>query len=220
MPLGETSDMIKIGLFSELGYTTVGDKYVSCFASKNKQMMTIGSKMRSGLQDGYFDSEFKRIFEGDIYVDHFRVRRRQRMEVAKKNISQAFLPPAPGKKSSVFISIGLYAILLKCPAFQLGVHPQMAFDCNPYKSDKPLRRLKLKCKEVKKKVVVPFKPSSPAKKSGGMKCGNFDVFPHYTADPYEAKVVKSVGVTPNVFLPTSAQNSRPVVSLVHLNVKR
>uniref|UniRef100_UPI00358DF456 cilia-and flagella-associated protein 96-like n=1 Tax=Myxine glutinosa TaxID=7769 RepID=UPI00358DF456 len=108
--------------------------------------------------------------------------------------------------------------LLRGPAFQLSVYPQMTFDCNPYKSEKPLPQLKLKRKA--KKAFVPFIPSSPAKKSGGMKCGTFNPFPQHRADLYEAKVVKPVGVKPKFFLPTSGLKSRPVVSIVYLNVKR
>uniref|UniRef100_UPI00358FCA72 cilia-and flagella-associated protein 96-like n=1 Tax=Myxine glutinosa TaxID=7769 RepID=UPI00358FCA72 len=294
MPLDAKSDMSKIGLFSELGYVTVGDKYVACFGrpliesrGKSKQMMTNCSKMRSGLQDGYFDRQFKRIFEGDTYVDQVRLSK-QRIEEAKKNIiTQAFFPPAPAKNlcgsgnyfgtlqgpipalspllkptkplkpqgknfytspskkgtgyGYPLVSIGkdysyvsspynaymdirkhmewpamspdmnptenLWAELtrqidnlvqqppsvrelqqamkemkthhklLRGPAFQLSVYPQMTFDCNPYKSEKPLpqlklkrkavkkkAQLKLKRKAVKKKAVVPFIPSSPAKK--------------------------------------------------------
>uniref|UniRef100_UPI00358E60C4 cilia-and flagella-associated protein 96-like n=1 Tax=Myxine glutinosa TaxID=7769 RepID=UPI00358E60C4 len=352
MPLDAKSDMSKIGLFSELGYVTVGDKYVACFGilprkflnklgqrrrsrqrpliesrGKSKQMMTNCSKMRSGLQDGYFDRQFKRIFEGDTYVDQVRLSK-QRIEEAKKNIiTQAFFPPAPAKNlcgsgnyfgtlqgpipalspllkptkplkpqgknfytspskkgtgyGYPLVSIGkdysyvsspynaymdirkhmewpamspdmnrtenLWAELtrqidnlvqqppsvrelqqamkelkthhklLRGPAFQLSVYPQMTFDCNPYKSEKPLPQLKLKRKA---KAFVPFIPSSPAKKVGGMKCGTFNPFPQHRADLYEAKVVKPVGVKPKFFLPTSGLKSRPVVSIVYLNVKR
>uniref|UniRef100_UPI00358E7D21 cilia-and flagella-associated protein 96-like n=1 Tax=Myxine glutinosa TaxID=7769 RepID=UPI00358E7D21 len=362
MPLDAKSDMSKIGLFSELGYVTVGDKYVACFGrpliesrGKSKQMMTNCSKMRSGLQDGYFDSQFKRIFEGDTYVDQVRLRSKQRIEDAKKNIitwcgsgnyfgtlqgpipalSHLLKPTkplkpqgknfytSPSKKGAGYgyplVSIGkdysyvsspynayvdirkvllpslshcwwesksrhsrsirqffleeavclvlrvlllgfpyrhhcvgrrwfpyrlnshinlsprnfsstavpcrylpVLAILhdfnihpalgfvhgiwgmlhsthvwrikelkthhklLRGPAFQLSVYPQMTFDCN----------------------------------SGGMKCRTFNPFPHHTADPYETKVIKLVGVKPKLFLPTSGLKSRPVVSIVYLNVKR
>ncbi|XP_075412932.1 cilia-and flagella-associated protein 96 [Tenrec ecaudatus] len=93
------SDMERIGLFSEMEYITVGDKYVSPFnrpfneaASKNKQMLPGGSKEMSDLQQGYFDPHFVRVFEGEGYVNMNQVRRRRMMEEAKKNIGKAFLP--------------------------------------------------------------------------------------------------------------------------------
>lgn len=96
---GGKTDMERIGLFSEMGYITVGDKYVSRFnrpfneaASKNKQMLPGGSKEMSHLQAGYFDPHFVRIFEGEGYVNLNQVRRQHMMEEAKKNLGKAFVP--------------------------------------------------------------------------------------------------------------------------------
>ncbi|KAM6220538.1 cilia-and flagella-associated protein 96 [Rhynchocyon petersi] len=103
------SDMDRIGLFSEMEYITVGDKYVSPFnrpfneaASKNRQMLPGGSKQMSGLQQGYFEPHFARIFEGEGYVNLNQVRRRRMMEESKKNIGKAFLPSSGEKKPSGF----------------------------------------------------------------------------------------------------------------------
>ena len=97
--------MERIGLFSEMEYITVGDKYVSQFnrpfnesASKNRQILPGGSKEMSNLQAGYFDPHFVRIFEGESYVNPNQVRRRYMMEEAKKNLSKAFLPSNGEKK--------------------------------------------------------------------------------------------------------------------------
>ncbi|KAG5194360.1 cilia-and flagella-associated protein 96 isoform X1 [Ovis aries] len=106
MPVeGGKTDMERIGLFSEMEYITVGDKYVSQFnrpfneaASKNRQMLPGGSKEMSNLQAGYFDPHFARIFEGESYVNPNQVRRRYMMEEAKKNLSKAFLPSSGEKK--------------------------------------------------------------------------------------------------------------------------
>ncbi|XP_062069077.1 cilia-and flagella-associated protein 96 [Lepus europaeus] len=106
MPLeGGKTDMERIGLFSEMEYITVGDKYVSQFnrpfneaASKNRQMLPGGSKGMSDLQAGYFDSQFGRIFEGEGYVNLNQVRRQHLMEEAKKNLGKAFLPSSGDKK--------------------------------------------------------------------------------------------------------------------------
>lgn len=108
MPAETTkTDMERIGLFSEMEYISVDDKYVSPYnrpfndaASKNKQMLPGGSKEMSDLQAGYFDPHFVRIFEGEGYVSMNQVRRRQMMEEAKKNISKAFLPSNGEKKPS------------------------------------------------------------------------------------------------------------------------
>ncbi|XP_052018005.1 UPF0602 protein C4orf47 homolog [Apodemus sylvaticus] len=108
MPMeGGKTDMERIGLFSEMEYITVGDKYVSPFnrpfneaASKNRQMLPGGTKEMSNLQAGYFDSQFTRIFEGEGYVNLNQVRRRYMMAEAKKNLGKAFIPSSGEKKPS------------------------------------------------------------------------------------------------------------------------
>ncbi|GAB5570151.1 UPF0602 protein C4orf47 homolog isoform X1 [Prionailurus iriomotensis] len=111
---GGKTDMERIGLFSEMEYVTVGDKYVSSFnrpfndaASKNKQMLPGGSKAMSNLQAGYFDPHFVRIFEGEGYVNLNQVRRRHMMEEAKKNLGKAFLPSNGDKKPPILCLCGL-----------------------------------------------------------------------------------------------------------------
>ncbi|XP_032324636.1 UPF0602 protein C4orf47 homolog isoform X1 [Camelus ferus] len=102
---GGKTDMERIGLFSEMEYITVGDRYVSQFnrpfneaASKNRQLLPGGSKEMSSLQAGYFDPHFVRVFEGEGYVNLNQVRRRHMMEEAKKNLGKAFLPTNGEKK--------------------------------------------------------------------------------------------------------------------------
>ncbi|KFO99400.1 UPF0602 protein C4orf47 [Calypte anna] len=99
MPAEGKSDMERIGLFSEMGYVTIGDKYVSRYmrpfneaANKNRQMLPGGSKTLSALQAGYFDPQFVRVFEAEAYSDPVRLRRRYRMTESKKNLGTAFLP--------------------------------------------------------------------------------------------------------------------------------
>jgi hypothetical protein len=41
----------------------------------------------TGLQDGYFDKKFPRIFDKESYSDPVGMRRRDRVEAAKKNIT-------------------------------------------------------------------------------------------------------------------------------------
>lgn len=91
--------MERIGLFSEMGYISIGDAYVTTFnrpfnkaASKNRQMLPGGSKMKSALQAGYFDPVFKRVFDSEAYSDPVKQRRLFRMEESKKNVGQIFRP--------------------------------------------------------------------------------------------------------------------------------
>ncbi|RUS74435.1 hypothetical protein EGW08_017800 [Elysia chlorotica] len=102
---GGKSDMERVGLFQEMTYVTIGDKYVppgkgyfNVPAGKGKQMLPGGSKVKSAKQDGYFAEKYGRVMEGEAYSDPVKLRRRNRMEEAKKNISKAFLPTS-GKKT-------------------------------------------------------------------------------------------------------------------------
>ncbi|XP_063776821.1 cilia-and flagella-associated protein 96 [Pseudophryne corroboree] len=107
MPMEGKSDMDRIGLFSEMGYITIGDKYVTpCSkpfneaASKNRQMLPGGSKSMANTLGGYFDTQFKRTFDGEAYSDPFKQRRQYRIQQAKKNLGKAFLPSNGEKKPS------------------------------------------------------------------------------------------------------------------------
>lgn len=102
---GAKSDMERIGLFSEVGYITVGDRYTKVHekpfngaAYKGKQIIPTGSKTRSALQAGYFESSFKRIMEKEAYSDPMKQRRQQRLKESEKNISKAFLPNSCTKR--------------------------------------------------------------------------------------------------------------------------
>ncbi|XP_075716296.1 cilia-and flagella-associated protein 96 isoform X2 [Rhinoderma darwinii] len=107
MPLEGKSDMDRIGLFHEMGYISIGDKYVTpCSkpfneaASKNRQMFPGGAKSMANTLGGYFDTQFKRTFEGEAYSDPLKQRRQYRMQQAKKNVGKAFLPSNGEKKAS------------------------------------------------------------------------------------------------------------------------
>ncbi|NXS95718.1 CD047 protein, partial [Jacana jacana] len=99
MPAEGKSDMERIGLFSEMGYVTIGDRYVPHYmcafneaAGKNRQMLPGGTKVLSALQAGYFEPQFVRIFNGEAYSDPVQLRRRYRLAESKKNLGKAFLP--------------------------------------------------------------------------------------------------------------------------------
>lgn len=105
--MGGKTDMERVGLFQEMGYVSIGDKYTMSgsrsfneAAQKNKQMLPGGSKTRSALQAGYFDDKFTRIMESEAYSDPVKTRRQQRVKESKKNIGKAFLPSSGTKMQS------------------------------------------------------------------------------------------------------------------------
>ncbi|XP_010896639.2 UPF0602 protein C4orf47 homolog [Esox lucius] len=296
MPEGGKSDMERIGVFKEMGYISVGDKYTPFIyrpfnepAQKGKQLLTGGvPKKKSGLQVGYFDTHFKRIFEREAFTDPVRLARQYRIQQSKKNIGSAFLPSngekkpsgvgsyygtlsgpmqamspmkvqrkpykPPGKniltsppkrgsgysypnvtlsKLSTYSSdpydrakeiskqeTARHRALLKAGAFRLNLQPKEFFDNNPYRLDKPLPPLK--SLEEKKRFVVPFKPSSPNKRIGGMKAGTFDNYPSHSADPYGTRRPTAVTVNKEgkVFHPPPGPKSTPVKSIISVNVNR
>ncbi|XP_030904818.1 cilia-and flagella-associated protein 96 isoform X2 [Melopsittacus undulatus] len=273
MPAEGKSDLERVGLFSEMSYITIGDKYVSHYmrpfneaASKNKQMLPGGSKTMSALQAGYFDPEFVRVFNGEAYTDPVQLRRRHRLAESKKNLGKAFLPSNgdkwpcglgsyygtiggsypyfspqvrekvryvspgknfytnPGKKGTGYgyanLTIGEQYEYLPEEYDLARIIAKEYFDKNPYFTDKPLPPMKKSPSE--KRVALPFIPSSPAKKAGGMKGGTFDPYPSHSAEPYVVKDTK--GVTSarerQIFHPPPGPKSRPVTSIVTLNVQR
>ncbi|XDV37125.1 hypothetical protein PO909_006784 [Leuciscus waleckii] len=294
MPPEGKSDMERIGIFKELGYISIGDKYTPFIyrpfndsAYKNKQMLPGGVKSKSALQTGYFDTEFKRIFEREALTDPVRIARQYKIQQAKKNIGKAFLPSNGEKKTcgmgSYYGTIGgpiqamstlqiprkpnksagknfytnppkkgsygypditlskmvsyssdpydrakemlkreimSHKSMLKGGAFRLNLHPNECFDSNPYKFDKPLPPPKKT--DGKKHFMVPFKPSSPSKKNGGMKAGTFDSYPSYSAEPYGTKKTKSsmTNKEGKIFHPSPGPKSTPVKSIISLNANK
>ncbi|XP_035387971.1 UPF0602 protein C4orf47 homolog [Electrophorus electricus] len=107
MPPEGKSDMERVGLFREMGYVSVGDKYTPFIyrpfhesAHKDKQMLAEGSKRKSALQAGYFETQFKRIFEKEALTDRIKIQRQYKIQQTKKNLGKAFLPSNGEKKSS------------------------------------------------------------------------------------------------------------------------
>lgn len=68
-------------------------------AYKNKQMLSGAAKSKSALQGGYFDTQFKRIFEREALTDPVKTERQYRIQQTKKNIGKAFLPSNGEKKT-------------------------------------------------------------------------------------------------------------------------
>ncbi|KAM9413720.1 cilia-and flagella-associated protein 96 isoform 2-T3 [Salvelinus alpinus] len=249
-PEGGKSDMERIGVFKEMRYISIGDKYTPFIqrpcnesAQKGKQILTGGAtKKKSGLQVGYFDTHFKRVFEKEALTDPVRLARQYRSQQSKKNVGSAFLPSNGEKKPYPNVTLSKvvpyssdpydranemlkketvsHKAMLKGGAFHLNLHPKECFDNNPYKLDKPLPPLKRL--EEKKRFVVPFKPSSPNKTIGGMKAGTFDIYPTHSADLYITRRSKSVTVNKEgkVFHPSPGPKSTPVKSIISVNVNR
>ncbi|XP_029917098.1 cilia-and flagella-associated protein 96 [Myripristis murdjan] len=100
MPAGDgKSDMERLGVFKEMGYISIGDKYTLASyhpfnesAYHSRQMQAGVAKHTCALQSGFFDSTFRRIFEREALNDPLRLARRYRIQQAKKNLGKAFLP--------------------------------------------------------------------------------------------------------------------------------
>ncbi|XP_030622749.1 cilia-and flagella-associated protein 96 [Chanos chanos] len=135
MPLEGKSDMDRVGLFKEMGYISIGDKYTPYVyrpfnesAYKNKQMLTSGPKRKSALQAGYFDTQFNRIFEREALTDTVKLQRQYRIQQAKKNLGKAFLPSNGEKKPS---GVGGYYGTIGGPVQAMSV---LQIPKKPYKS--------------------------------------------------------------------------------------
>ncbi|XP_053112828.1 UPF0602 protein C4orf47 homolog [Hemicordylus capensis] len=133
MPEGK-SDMERIGLFSEMEYISIGDKYVSPFnrpfneaASKNKQMLPGGSKERSATQAGYFEPVYSRVFEGESYSNPVQLRRRYRLAQTKKNLSTRAFLPSNGDKFPCGIGTYYGTIGGPCPYFSAQMKDKLAY---------------------------------------------------------------------------------------------
>ncbi|XP_063691519.1 cilia-and flagella-associated protein 96-like [Bolinopsis microptera] len=215
----------KLGLFSEMGYTTIGEPYTAPnsrpyndSASKGKQMMTTSTKQRTALTDGYFSNQFIRVFEKEAYTDAVKRRRQDRIQSTKKNIvPKPFLPsdktkfPSWERKESQKRMVG--------GAFKLNMHPKPLFKENPYKADKSLPA----ARAPKVRAGPPplaFKPTSPSKLMGNCKAGTFSKYPTHPVDGYAVKVKKPLGPKYGVFNPPTVPKSRPTDSLLRRSVNR
>ncbi|KAM7000223.1 cilia-and flagella-associated protein 96 [Tautogolabrus adspersus] len=106
MVLGEgKSDMERLGVFKEMSYVTVGEKYspqtnrpFNESAYLSRQMQAGIAKRRCALQSGFFAKSFNRIFEREALSDPLRQARQNRIQQAKKNLGKAFLPCNSVKK--------------------------------------------------------------------------------------------------------------------------
>ncbi|XP_065651591.1 cilia-and flagella-associated protein 96 isoform X2 [Hydra vulgaris] len=135
MATSTKNDLARVGLFSELGYVSIGDPFKDNFgksfnvsASKGKQMLPGSSKTICALQVGYFDKQFNRIMEGEAYTDPVKRRRQERLEKNKLIIGKAFIPSHAGKKPS---GVGSYFGTLSGP---IQTFSPLCKDKDPYVS--------------------------------------------------------------------------------------
>jgi hypothetical protein len=133
---GGKNDMGRIGLFQEMEYITINDKYkmpgtkaFNVAAYKGKQMLPGGSKIRSAGQGGYFSEKFTRIMEGEAYTDPVKRRRQHKLKQSKKNIGKSFLPSSGTKMQS---GLGNHYGTLSGP---VGAFSPVKKAEKPYKSD-------------------------------------------------------------------------------------
>merc|ERR1711931_10091 len=99
--------MERVGLFSEVGYISIGDRYKNAHpdskpfnqnAFKGKQMMTSRNIKQTALQTGYFESKFNRILTGEAYIEPTQVKKQRRIERSRKMIGRKIWFPSDGQK--------------------------------------------------------------------------------------------------------------------------
>lgn len=99
--------MERIGCFSEVGYTTIGDKYptkhpdytpINSNAFKGKQMTSEGSKNKSATQAGYFAGSYQRIMENESFSDPIKEARAHRKKNKSKFRGRGIWFPSDGAK--------------------------------------------------------------------------------------------------------------------------
>lgn len=105
-------DMARCGLFAEMNYLE-GTKYnprhngkFNVSAYEGLQMLPGGPKIKSGLQDAYFEPKFNRIFIKEAYTNNFQLERKHMLMEKAKNISTN--PMYPGSPTKWHSSPGDY----------------------------------------------------------------------------------------------------------------
>lgn len=109
---GGRSDLVRIGIFSEQKYISVGEQYISKkdsspldYRANGKQFLTAPPKRGHDTKDAYFDRQYTRLFENEPYTDLVTMRRKWRNEAKQKNITPnpfkpSSVPPKPSGKGS------------------------------------------------------------------------------------------------------------------------
>ncbi|KAH6560634.1 hypothetical protein BASA62_010343 [Batrachochytrium salamandrivorans] len=106
------SDLVRMGLFSEVQYVSNGESYNSkkqaCaldYRTKGKQFLIAPPKQGQNTRDAYFNKEYIRLFENEPYTDLVSLRRQWRIQAKEKNISTTpfnpcSVPPKASGKGS------------------------------------------------------------------------------------------------------------------------
>ncbi|KAK7922143.1 hypothetical protein WMY93_009045 [Mugilogobius chulae] len=236
------SDMERLGIFKEMGYISIGDKYSPP------------------------NNHIRRIFEREALNDPIKLARQYRNQQAKKILGKAFLPsngiktpcgsgsyygtlsgpveamspqtlprkphnypnvglssidlyasdPYDRAKESIKKEVLIHRSKVKAGPFMLNLHPKDFFQDNPYRNNKPTPSHTRHSLLLRK---CPQLHSSPHLQIGGMKAGTFDNYPSHSADPYTIRRSKSThqGL---VFHPAPGPKSTPVKSIIMHNVNR
>ncbi|KAM7168019.1 cilia-and flagella-associated protein 96 isoform 2-T2 [Macrochelys suwanniensis] len=235
MPAEGKTDMERIGLFSEMEYVTIGDKYVSHYtrpfneaASKNKQILPGGTKMLSALQAGYFEPQFVRVFEGEAYSNPVQLRRRYRLAESKKNMGKAFLP-SNGIKLPCGLGTYYGTIGGPYPFFSAQLRGKTAYAppgknlyTSPAKKGTGYGYPNLTIGKQYPHSSEVYEIGKMNAKAGGMKAGTFDPYPSHSAEPYVVKYSKPITTNKEgrIFHPPPGSKSRPSTSIMALNVTR
>ncbi|XP_039186697.1 UPF0602 protein C4orf47 homolog isoform X2 [Crotalus tigris] len=230
------TDMDRIGLFSEMEYITIGDKYISPFsrpfneaAGKNKQMLPGGIKEKGATQAGYFDPQFSRIFEGESYSNPVQLRRRYRLAEAKKNLGARPFLPSNGDKFPCGVGTYYGTISGPCTYFSAQLKDKIAYVqpgknlyTSPGKKGTGYGYPNLTIGKPYTHSVELYDTGRINFKPGGMKAGTFDPFPIHSTDPYGIRMPRASTTNKqgNVFHPNPGTKSRPVRSIMALNIEK
>eukprot|EP00117_Sycon_ciliatum_P044895 scpid76015/ scgid32325/ UPF0602 protein C4orf47 homolog len=100
-PEKERLDQDRMGVFREMSYVTVGDRYGKKKpfkpAPKEKRFDVPFTKSKTGTQDGYFSKNYDRIMEKEAYHDPVAAKRQSRNKEVKKSLAGPYVPPGPAK---------------------------------------------------------------------------------------------------------------------------
>ncbi|XP_052470350.1 UPF0602 protein C4orf47 homolog [Carassius gibelio] len=228
--------MERIGIFKELGYISIGDKYTLFIAFKyrtfaaniglnkgpfndstykNKQMLSGGVKSKSALPAEYFETQFKRIFE--------RERRSQTLRTKLHLIKDISL----GRDVKWEAIMGhLKGPIQAISALQNPRKPNKSPGKNSYTSP-PKKGSGYSYPDITLSKMVshssdPYDRAKEMLKTGGMKAGTFGCYPTYFAEPHGTKKTNSAMTNKEVkiFHLSPGLKSTPVKIIISLNIKK
>lgn len=164
--------MDRQGIFSELGYITIGDRYPKVdlsskpfhtSASIGKQMMTGGINAQSPCQAGYFDAQFNRIMANEAMSDPIKEAHKERLLRKKKRIGRGIWIPSNGEKKASGAGNHYGTIGGKIPHFSAQNKPRIQME-----------------------RTKPNVQTNPSKKGTGYGYANVTLSPYYEhkTDPY------------------------------------